>query len=32
MMFVFLTSLNMTISRSIHVPANGIIFFFFMAE
>ena len=32
MMFVFLTSLNMTISRSIHVPENGIIFFFFMAE
>ena len=29
MMFVFLTSLNMTISRSIHVPANGISFFFF---
>ena len=34
MMFVFiqLTSLSMIISRSIHVAANGIISFFFMAE
>ena len=32
MMFVFLISLNMTISRSLHVPANSIIFFFFIAE
>ena len=33
-MFVFLwfTSLSMTISRSIHVASNGIISFFFMAE
>ena len=31
--FVFcLTSLNMIISRSIHVAANGIFSFFFMAE
>ena len=29
---VCLTSLSMTISRSIHVAANGIILFFFMAE
>ena len=34
MMFVFhcLTSLSMVISRSIHIAANGIISFFFMAE
>ena len=32
MVFVFLTSLSMVISRSIHVAANGIISFFFMAE
>ena len=34
MIFVFLclTSLSMTISRSIHVAANGIILFFFKAE
>ena len=32
MMFVFLTSLNMTISKSIDIPANSIVFFFFMAE
>ena len=35
MIFVFLcltTSLGMIISRSIHVAANGIISFFFMAE
>ena len=34
MIFVFLclTSLNMIISRSIHVAVNGIIPFFFMAE
>ena len=30
--FVWLTSLSMIISRSIHVAANGIISFFFMAE
>ena len=30
--FLCLTSLSMTISRSIHVAANGIITFFFMAE
>ena len=30
--FLCLTSLSMTISRSIHVAANGIISFFFMAE
>ena len=30
--FVWLTSLSMTISRSIHVAANGIISFFLMAE
>ena len=34
MIFVFicLTSLNMIISRSIHVTVNGIISFFYMAE
>ena len=34
MIFVFLCliSLSMIISRSIHVAANGIISFFFMAE
>ena len=32
MIFVWLTSLSMIISRSIHVAANGIISFFFMAE
>ena len=34
MMFLLLclTSLNMTISRSIHVIANGIISFFLMTE
>ena len=34
MMFVFLplTSGNMIISKSIHVVANGIISFFFIAE
>ena len=30
--FVYLTSLSMIISRSIHVAANGIISFFFMAS
>ena len=30
--FVFLTSLSMIISRSIHVAANSISSFFFMAE
>ena len=30
--FLWLTSLNMIISRSIHVAANGIISFFFMTE
>ena len=30
--FLFLTSLRMTISRSIHVTAHGTICFFFMAE
>ena len=30
--FVWLISLSMTISRPIHVNANGILFFFFMAE
>ena len=30
--FLYLTSLSMTISRSIHVAANGIILFFFMAK
>ena len=30
--FLWLTSLSMTISRFIHVAANGIISFFFMAE
>ena len=30
--FVCITSLCMIISRSIHVAANGIISFFFMAE
>ena len=34
MVFVFLqlTSLNITVSRSIHFAANGIISFFFMGE
>ena len=34
MLFVILrlTSLSMTISRSMHVAANGIISFFFMTE
>ena len=30
--FLCLTSLSVTISRFIHVAANGIILFFFMAE
>ena len=30
--FVFLTSLNMTVFRSIHVAANGIISFSLMGE
>ena len=30
--FVWLTSLSMTISKPIHVTADGIISFFFMAE
>ena len=30
--FVWLTSLSMIISRFIHVAANGIFSFFFMAE
>ena len=29
MIFVFLTSLSMIVSRSIHVAVNGIIFWFF---
>ena len=34
MIFIFLclTSLSMIISRSMHIAANGIISFFFMAE
>ena len=32
MVFIFLTSLSMIISRSIHVAVNGIISSFFMAE
>ena len=34
MIFVFyrLTSLGLIISRSVHVAANGVISFFFMAE
>ena len=34
MIFVFLclTTLSMTVSRSIHIAANGIISFFLMAE
>ena len=31
-LFFWLTSLGMVISRSIHVAANGIIFFFYMAD
>ena len=30
--FLFLTSLGMVISSCIHVAANGIVSFFFMAE
>ena len=30
--FLWLTSLSLTISRSVHVDANGIISLFFMAE
>ena len=30
--FLFLTSLSMIISNCIHVAANGLILFFFMAE
>ena len=34
MIFVFLclTTLSMTVSRSVHIAANGIISFFLMAE